>query len=136
MQKDVGRDDLRQRTTRFALQIIQLYGSLPTRVEATILGKQLLRSGTSVGANYREAHRSRSDNEFIAKLGICLQELEETDYWLELLLLADFQTTIVINPLRDETSQLLAIFTTIVKKKRLQLKEPSITYDFDNQADW
>ena len=59
MQKDVGRDDLRQRTTRFALQIIQLYGSLPTRVEATILGKQLLRSGTSVGANYREAHRSR-----------------------------------------------------------------------------
>lgn len=135
MQNAVGRDDLRQRTTRFALQIIQCYGSLPSRAEATILGKQLLRSGTSVGANYREAHRSRSNSEFMAKLGICLQELEETDYWLELLLLANLQTSTIINPLRDETSQLIAIFTTIVKKKRLQLKEPVTTYDFNDYED-
>ncbi len=135
MQKDAGRDDLRQRTTRFALQIIQFYASLPTRTEPTILGKQLLLSATSVGANYREAHRSRSDNEFVAKLGICLQELEETDYWLELLLLANFQTATAINPLRDETSQLIAIFTTILKKKRLQLKESASAYNFDDQAE-
>jgi four helix bundle protein len=77
--------DLRQRTKEFALQIIRLFSELPKTTEAQVLGKQVLRSGTSVGANYREAYRARSRAEFIAKCGDSLRELEETTYWLELL---------------------------------------------------
>jgi four helix bundle protein len=77
--------DLRTRIKSFALRIIKLYSSLPKTTEAQVIGKQILRSGTSVGANYREGYRSRSDAEFISILGICLKELEETTYWLELL---------------------------------------------------
>jgi len=67
------------------LQIIRLFSELPKTTEAQVLGKQVLRSGTSVGANYREAYRARSRAEFIAKCGDSLRELEETAYWLELL---------------------------------------------------
>lgn len=83
---DKPQNDLRDRTKRFALQIIRSLPTLPKTMEARIIGKQLLRSGTSVGANYREAFRGRSRAEFIAKCGDCLRELEETGYWLELLL--------------------------------------------------
>src|SRR5215813_1601618 len=82
---DIERRDLRKRTKLFALRIIRLYVSLPKSQEAQVLGKQLLRSGTSVGAHYREGCRSRSNAEFISKLEGGLQELEETTYWLELL---------------------------------------------------
>src|SRR6185312_3745654 len=82
---DADKMDLRRRTKTFSLRIIRLYSALPTRVEAQVLGKQLLRSGTSVGANYREACRARSAAEFVSKMGIGLQELEESAYWLELL---------------------------------------------------
>jgi four helix bundle protein len=78
--------DLRARTTKFALKIPAMYSSLPKSTEARVLGKQVLRSGTSVGANYREASRARSRAEFIAKLGDCLKELDESLYWFELLL--------------------------------------------------
>ena len=77
--------DLRQRTKELALQIIRLFSEFPKTTEAQVLGKQVLRSGTSVGANYREAYRARSRAEFIAKCGDSLRELEETAYWLELL---------------------------------------------------
>lgn len=77
--------DLKERTKEFALRIIRLYGKLPSRTDAQVLGKQLLRSGTSVGAHYREATRARSTAEFVSKLGGGHQELEETSYWLELL---------------------------------------------------
>jgi four helix bundle protein len=69
--------DLRQRTKAFAIQVIRMFSTLPKSTEAQVLGKQVLRSGTSVGANYREAYRSRSKAEFIAKLGDCLKELDE-----------------------------------------------------------
>jgi hypothetical protein len=77
--------ELSIRTKEFALRIIRLYCSLPKSTQAPVLGKQVLRSGTSLGANYREAKRSRSKVEFIAKIGDCLKELDETAYWLELL---------------------------------------------------
>ena len=77
--------DLSVRTKEFALRVIRLYCSLPKNTQAQVLGKQVLRSGTSVGANFREAKRSRSKSEFIAKIGDCLKELDETAYWLELL---------------------------------------------------
>src|SRR6266571_2401662 len=78
-------NDLRQRTKEFGLQIVRMFSGLPKTTEAQVLGKQVLRSGTSVGANYREAYRARSRAEFIAKCGDSLRELEETGYWLELL---------------------------------------------------
>ncbi len=86
--EEQGRD-LRGRTKAFALRVVKMYSALPKTTEAQVLGKQVLRSGTSVGANYREAYRSRSTQEFIAKIGICLQELEESSYWMELLVDAE-----------------------------------------------
>jgi len=82
MQND--KKDLRERTKEFALSVIQMFSRIPKNTEAQVLGKQLLRSSTSVGANYREAYRGRSKAEFIAKCGDSLRELEETTYWLEL----------------------------------------------------
>jgi four helix bundle protein len=78
-------EDLRSRTKQLALRIIRLYGALPGTTVAHVLGKQLLRSGTSVGAQYREGYRARSSAEYVSKLQSGLQELEETSYWLELL---------------------------------------------------
>ena len=85
--KGEGREiiDLRKRTKDFALRIIKLYSFLPKTTEAQIIGKQILRSGTSVGAHYREGCRAKSNADFINKLQGGLQELEETLYWLELL---------------------------------------------------
>jgi four helix bundle protein len=77
--------DLRPRTKLFARRIIRLYSSLPRETVAQVLGKQALRSGTSIGANHREACRARSKAEFISKTGDCLKEADETLYWLELL---------------------------------------------------
>src|SRR4051795_12693723 len=81
---DPGKD-LRERTKNFALRVVRMFSALPKTTEAQILGKQVLRSGTSVGANYREAFRARSKPEFIAKCGDSLREIEESAYWLELL---------------------------------------------------
>lgn len=111
-------NDLRERTTQFALRIIRLFGSLPKSTEAQILGKQLLRSGTSVGANYREAHRGRSKAEFIAKCGDSLRELEESAYWLELLVESEIVPAAKLQPLRAECNELIAIFVTIIKRAR------------------
>jgi four helix bundle protein len=110
------RVDLRVRTKQFALRVIRLYSALPKRPETDVIGRQVLRSGTSVGANFREAHRARSDAEFVCKLGDCLKELEETAYWLELLGDAEMVPADRLVALRDECNQLIAILTTIVKK--------------------
>ena len=75
--------DLAERTKRFALRVVAMYSTLPKSTEAQVMGKQVLRSGTLVGANYREANRARSKAEFIAKLGDSLKELDETSYWLD-----------------------------------------------------
>jgi len=110
--------DLRERTRAFALRVVKMYSALPKITEAQVLGKQVLRSGTSVGANYREAYRSRSTQEFIAKIGICLQELEESSYWMELLVDAEIVPAPRLAALQDECNQLLAIFTTISKNAK------------------
>jgi four helix bundle protein len=110
--------DLKERTKQFALRIIRLFGSLPKTTEAQILGKQLLRSGTSVGANYREAHRGRSKPEFIAKCGDSLRELEESAYWLELLVDGRIVSADKVQSLRDECDQLTAIFVTIIRRAK------------------
>jgi four helix bundle protein len=111
-------NDLSERTKSFALRVIRLYVALPKNTHSQILGKQVLRSGTSVGANYREANRSRSKNEFIAKIGDCLKELDETAYWLELLIESGILSLQKTRDLCRECDELLAILTTISKKSK------------------
>ena len=108
--------DLTERTKAFALRIIRLYAALPQTTEAQVLGKQLLRSGTSVGAHYRDARRAKSDADFIHKIESALQEAEETAYWLELLVGAEIVPHKRLEPLQTETNELTAIFVTVVKK--------------------
>jgi four helix bundle protein len=114
--------DLKLRTKQFALRVIRMYSKLPkTDTVAQVLGKQVLRSGTSVGANYREASRGRSKAEFISKIGDSLKEVEETEYWLELLVDSGCVATARMAALLDETRQLIAIFTTIDKNSKRNL---------------
>ena len=110
--------NLRERTTQYARRIIRLFVALPKTTLAQVLGKQFLRSGTSVGANYRECCRGRSKAEFIAKMGDCLKELDETAYWLELLVCEELFSAQVLAPLRDETKQLIAIFVASMNRAR------------------
>lgn len=108
--------DLKTRTRQFALRIIRLYASLPSSTVAQTLGKQLLRSGTSVGAHYREGIRSRSNAEIISKWSGALQELEESSYWLELFVESGVLTESQTAGLIQECDELIAILTTCVKK--------------------
>ena len=111
--------DLKHRTKAFALRIIRMYSRLPRNSPpAQILGKQVLRSGTSVGANYREASRARSKAEFISKIGDSLKEIDETEYWLELLVESGSISPSKMNSLLSETRELIAIFTTIDKNAK------------------
>jgi len=108
--------ELGPRTKQFARRIIRLYAALPRgNVAAQVLGKQTLRAGTSVGANYREAHRARSKAKFISKIGDCVKEADETLYWLELLLEESFVPAPRLQPLFKEANELVAILTTISK---------------------
>jgi four helix bundle protein len=111
-----GITDLSKRTRKFALRIIHLYSSLPQRTETEILGKQLVRSGTSVGAHYSEAQFAKSDKDFINKIESALQELEETAYWIDLLAEAKIVEMKLLTPLQKETRELIAMFVTMVKK--------------------
>ena len=111
-------NDLRERTKNFALRTIRMFVTLPKTAEAQVLGKQILRSGTSIGANYREAYRGRSKPEFISKCGDCLKEIEETGYWLELLVGAGIVSANKLAPLQQECAELTAIFVTVIKRSK------------------
>jgi four helix bundle protein len=113
--KEDDMQDMKQRTKAFALAIIRLYARLPKTTEGQILGKQVLRSGTSIGAHYREAQRAKSDADFISKLEGGLQEAEETRYWLELLAEAGIVDSDELQPLYEEVGELIAIMITMVK---------------------
>jgi four helix bundle protein len=104
---------LKERTRIFALSIIRFYQTLPKTNEAKIMGTQLLKSGTSVGANYRAACRARSDAEFYSKICIVVEEIDEVDYWLDLFLASGIVEIIKINDLVQETLELIKIFVTI-----------------------
>jgi four helix bundle protein len=105
--------ELSVRTKEFALRVIRPYCALSKSTQA-----QVLRSGTSVGANYREAKRPRSKSEFIAKIGDCLKELDETSYWLELLVESGIIPLTKTQALQQECNELIAILTTISKKTK------------------
>ena len=108
--------NLRERTKQFALRIIRLYSALPQRGATLVLGNQILKSGTSVGAHYREAQRAKSNADFISKVEGALQELDETTYWLELLGDSGIVTRARLNSLNEEANELLSILVTIVKR--------------------
>jgi four helix bundle protein len=110
--------DLKSRTRDFALRIIRVLSALPSRPVAQVIGRQLLRSGTSVGANYREAIRSRSATEYGAKLQLSLMELEESLYWLELLEASQVFSSSKLAAIKTESSELCAIMVTLINKSR------------------
>lgn len=123
------KSELQLRTKNFALAIISLTSLLPNRPEAWILGKQILRSGTSVAANYRAVARAKSDKDFIFRLGTVIEEADQTLFWLELInesyLLP--QETQTLTQLKNEANELISIFVATIKtiKKRLNLNPPS-----------
>ena len=110
--------DLKGRTQGFALRVIRLTEALPKNRVADVIGRQLLRSGTSVGANYRAACRARSRAEFIAKLGIVEEELDESGYWMELLRAEGIVKADRLHGIQDETNQLLSIIVKSIKSAK------------------
>ena len=112
--------DLKERTKRFALRVIRLYVALPKSTESQVIGKQLLQSGTSVGAHYREASRARSTAEFVSKIEGGLQELEETAYWMELLVESTIVPIRKLAALQREAEELIAILVTCSKNAKLK----------------
>ena len=111
--------DLRQRTRDFARRVAHAYRALPARDHvAQVWGDQRLRAGSSVGTNYREAQRARSNAEYVSKLGDCLRETDESLYWMELLELEGVLSAGRLAPLKDEGDQLIAIFITLIRKGR------------------
>jgi len=110
---------MRQRTKGFASQVVRFYLSLDkSREEIRILGRQLLRSGTSVAANYREASRARSAAEFVAKIELCTQEADESQLWLELFEDDCGIAPAQVRPIWNEADELIAIFTTMAKNTK------------------
>lgn len=113
---------LRVRTKDFALRIIRMYRALPKSGEASVIGKQILRSGTSVGAQYREAYRAKSPRDFINKMEGSLQELDETAFWIELLVEAEIMPEERMSGLAKETDELIAIFVSSINTAKKNAK--------------
>lgn len=124
MRNNDGPEDLVTRTRRFSVQVVRFYVDLPKASVFFVLGRQLLRSGTSVGAHYREACRAKSKADFISKMEGALQELDETSYWLELLQEAGLRTGTELTGLTSEANELISIFVRIVKK--VKFPAPSV----------
>jgi four helix bundle protein len=111
-------EELRKRTKSFAIRSVRLFRSLPLRPDAQVIGKQFLRSATSVAANCRASQRARSHSEFLAKLGLVLEEADESVFWLEILAEADIVASERIRELSNEARELLAIFAASQKTAR------------------
>jgi four helix bundle protein len=118
MRNETAPKDLRERTKRFALRVIRLVASLDRRAASQVIGRQLLRCTTSVGANYRAACRARSRAEFIAKLGIVDEEADETLYWMELLVEAGLVDHTRTELLMVEGNEILSIIVASIRTAR------------------
>jgi four helix bundle protein len=110
--------DLKERTKAFAMRVVRLVSTLPRNPSTDVVGRQLLRSGTSVAANYRAARRARSRKEFLAKLGIVEEEADESVFWLELLVDAGLSASAETSVLRKEASELVAITVSSIRTAR------------------
>jgi four helix bundle protein len=107
----VDEKELKERTKRFALRVIKLVGALPKTIQGRAIGNQLIRSGTSVGANYRAACRGRSKPDFVSKLGIVEEEADESAFWMELIIESGLLRKDLVEPLLEEANELVAIMT-------------------------
>lgn len=116
-------DDLKKRTKQLGLRIIRLVEALPSGKAANVIGNQLLRSGTSVGANYRSACRARSKPDFISKAGIAIEEADESLYWMEMLIEAEIIPQEKLSALMKECDEIVAILTASVKTAKSSLKQ-------------
>ena len=110
--------ELKERSKRFALRIIKLVNSLPKNLAADTIGRQLIRSGTSVAANYRAACRARSKAEFISKMGVVEEETDESSFWIELLIEAEIIKRTVVADLLNEANELTAIWVSSINTAR------------------
>ena len=108
---------LEKRTRKFAIDVIRLFSALPESLESRVIRNQITKSGTSIGANYREANRARSRADFLNRIKICESEASETQYWLEVILDASWLSSERTQAVWNECSELLAIFTSIGKNK-------------------
>ena len=115
-------EELKARTKQFALRIIKLVAAMPKSIEGRAIANQLVRCGTSVAANYRATCRARSKIEFVAKIGVVLEETDETQLWLELIIEAKLMAAKRVQPLLDEASELVAIFVATRKSASANLK--------------
>ncbi len=113
--------ELKDRTKQFALRVIRSVQSLPNTIEAQTIGRQLLKAGTSVGANYRAACRGRSRAEFAAKLGIVEEESDESAFWLEIIIAAGLLKKHLVQPLLNEADELVAIMVASRKSTKKNL---------------
>lgn len=118
MNQNPDKGDLRRRTMDFALRVLRLSARIPTSPEGLAIRKQIVKSGTSPGAHYREAYRARSNAEFISKMEGGLQELDETAYWLELLIYSKLLDIPETRELWQETDELTRIFVSCVKNAK------------------
>lgn len=115
-------EELKKRTKKYALRIIKLANALPNTSLGRVIKNQVIRSGTSVGSNYRAACRARSQAEFIAKIGIVIEEVDESGFWLEIIIESELMKKELVEPLLQETNEIVAIMTasskTAKKKKK------------------
>ena len=118
----MNKDEMKSRTKPYALRVIRLVESLPKNRTAEVLGRQLLRSGTSVGANYRSACRAKSRADFISKMGTVEEEADESMYWMELLQETGLVSQEKLSNLQTETNQILAITISSIKTTKRNTK--------------
>ena len=125
--KTTNRIDLKNRTKAFALRIIKMCGAMPRSIAADVLARQLMRSGTSVAANYRAACRARSPREFVAKMGLIEEEADESALWLELITEAGVLPAPKTSALSEEANELTAIAVASIRtaRKREKLRNPN-----------
>jgi len=110
----MDQEEMKRRTKEFAKRVIKVCRQLPNTREGRLIGNQLFRAGTSVAANYRAACRARSKAEFVAKLGIVLEEADESLFWLEILVETEIMPAHLLAPLMQEADELVAIFVTSI----------------------
>lgn len=116
-------DELKERTKQYALRIMKLVNALPNTTSGRTIGNQLIRSGTSVGSNYRASCRARSTQEFIAKLGIVVEETDESAFWLEMIIDSGLLKKELVQLLLQETNEILAIIITSVNSAKKNQKK-------------
>ena len=122
----MDKKELEKRTKKFALEVIKFVADLPKNKITDVLGYQLLKCGTSIGANYREANRAQSRQDFIHKIAIVEKEASETQYWLELFDASNIGDPESLSWLLQESGELLAIFTTIGKTSKLRQRSKKV----------